>query len=127
MASRPFVVIASYRPNRPGIVGVALGDELKSATKFLAYKAKKHAESISPYDQRRFYTRQSMGRHYRGAFEVQEYIEEEVGAPYPWPRIGHRLANVSRQAIIVEVGALKTPAYRVMRRTLEFLENTGAD
>jgi hypothetical protein len=116
-------VEAKYRPNRIGIGMCALGPELTAATRVIAYKAKSHAQSISPY-----YIHDShKGLHYKYSFEVDEFIETEVGYPHPWPRVGHYLATTAPHAIIVEFGQYWTPAYRVFRKTLQHLEKTRAE
>lgn len=115
-----FRVDAKYRPNRVGIGMCALGPELDAATKVIAYKAKAHAVSISP-----FYRFDShKGLHYKYSFQVDRFIETEVGYPHPWPRVGHILANTAPHATIVEFGQHKTPAYRIFRKTLQHLEQS---
>ncbi len=122
-----FVVKTEYKRNRPGIAMVAMGDEIKAATKFIAYQAMAHAVSISPRSRRLGYYRHSEREHphYQDSFQVDQYVEEEHGYPHPWPRWAARVANVSVQAIVVEIGSSRNPAYRVLRKTLEFLDSTA--
>lgn len=116
-------VEVKYRPNRFGIGMCALGPELSGATRVIAYKAKAHAESISPY----YIFNGPAKLHYRNSFKVEQFIETEVGYPHPWPRVGHVLENTAPHALIVEFGQGKTPAYRVFRKTLQHLEKTRAE
>lgn len=111
-----------YVPNRPGMAACAVGPELTAATKAAVMKAYTYASSISPEG------REATGHpRYSDSFEVEHYIEDAVGYPHPWPRVGHRLVNTARHAIIVELGAPNTEARHVFRRTLIHLDATADD
>jgi hypothetical protein len=112
------VVLTRFNLNRKGIAAIAVSREVRAAVHDVAEnKAKPFAISISPRSRARH-------KHYADSFHVEDTIVADIGAP-PMARVASRLVNTAPQAIIVEKGADRTPAHRVLGRTLEQLAALG--
>lgn len=118
-------VRVEFLPDRRSIARCAVGPEVRAAVRDLAAnKAKPYAVSISPRSSRHH-------RHYADGFRVEM---GHVTLPPEWPmrRVAAILVNTVEHAVIVELGANRTPAYRVLARTLAYLNGgvvgrAGAD
>ncbi len=109
-------VIARYKPNRAGMVFYALFGPVKGIVNDVADRALIYATQKSP---------EETGSYAR-SFEIDHYIETEIGSPRPWPRYAVRLVNTAPHAIIVELGAPRTPQFAILRHTLEYIDKIGA-
>lgn len=123
-----------YEPSKEGIARCAVGPELKHAVTSIARQALDYAELISPDG---FETsgkvevgsggrmRDVAGGSYAGQFEVINEIM--VGYPERWPMNRHAaiLVNNSPLAVLVEVGGAHSKDYRIMARTLDWIERVN--
>jgi hypothetical protein len=102
--------------NHAGMARCAVGPELHSAVDDVTRNALEFAELIAPNDS------QEYQRGFRSSVRVIPDYPNRQGADPPMARWGGYVQNVARDAIIVEVGAKATRRYRILGRTLEWLE-----
>lgn len=112
----------SYLPSKKGIAQVAVSVPVAAACRLLAStEALPYAVRISPRS-----NRIEPGHvHYQDSFTIDQVRVRGIGHP-PMTRVGIRLANTSPQATIVEVGTERSPRYRVLGKTLDYLNRAGA-
>jgi hypothetical protein len=104
--------------NRKGIAGIAMGPELAASVMEVAEQtALPYAVSISPRSGR------TDKIHYQDSFVVVPGTAWIVAMR----RVAARLYNLAPHAIVVEVGTDKTPAHRVLGKTLDHLNSLGHD
>lgn len=114
------VRLKRFKLNKKGIAACAVGDELADAVSDIAHKAIGYAQLISPDD----------STEYQRSFRVHVHIVPDITYRVrgePMARWSAEIANNAHSAIIVEVGAQNTPDYRVLGRTLEWIELTADD
>jgi hypothetical protein len=107
-------VTVDFQPDWPGIARCAQGPELKEAcTSIAEHRAKPYAIRISP----RSNDNRPGHQHYQDSFVVKTgtTVINEMR------RVAARLWNMSDHAVIVEFGNGAVPAYRVLGRTLNYL------
>lgn len=114
------VSFTGYEPNRASIARCAVGPELHHAISAITEHARVFAELISPND----------SSEYQASFTTEVHVVPDI--PFrqrgePMARWAGEVANISDHAILVEVGGQHTPDYRVMRRTLEWIELVAHD
>lgn len=107
-------VKVDYEPDKAGIARCAISNpDLAFALSAIASKGLAYAVSISPRSR-------AHHQHYQDSFILDPGVVHDIGKP-PMQRLAVRLVNTSPQATIVEVGAKRTPAYRVLQKTLDHL------
>lgn len=114
------VHFTGYAPSKEGIQRCALGPEIHHALSDLVEHALVFAELIAPND-----TSQYQASFFSEVIEVADIPFRIRGERMP--RWSGRVGNSSEHAILVEVGAGHTPAYRVMGRTLDWIETVSRD
>lgn len=117
-------VHVDFKMNVSGIRKIAVGMPLRKACMEVAAKALPYAVSISPRSRRN--ADQDPGHpHYQDSFKIDAVYTgiapESIGNP-PMRRIGARLANTARHAVIVEWGKRGQRGRHILRKTLEHLE-----
>lgn len=112
---------AGFDFSHAGIARCAVGRELHSAVSQVTRNALTFAELIAPNDSQEY---QSGFRS--GVRVIPDFPNRQGGDP-PMARWGGYVQNVARNAIFVEVGARATRPYRVLGRTLEWLELVADD
>lgn len=109
------VIVRRYDPNRSELERCASGPALRSAVTAIAGQAKAFAESTSP----------DGFEGYQYQFEVDVEVVPDI--PYrregePMERVSAFLVNQSRLATLVEVGGKYSANYRILTRTLKWIE-----
>jgi hypothetical protein len=105
-----------YEPDKLGMAKCAVGPELKGALSTIVGEAIFYAELSAPNDT----------SEYQSSFFTEVIVVPDI--PYrvqgePMARWSGRIGNKARHAILVEVGDGRGNLdYRVMRRTLEWIE-----
>jgi hypothetical protein len=107
--------------NHAGIARCAVGPELHHAVSTVTRHALDFAELIAPSDSQEYQAGFRSGVHV-----IPDFPNRQLPNP-PMARWGGYVQNVARDAIIVEVGAKATRRYRVLTRTLEWLELVADD
>ncbi len=108
-------VVRRYDPNRSELERCASGPELRRAVTTIATQAKVFAESTSPEG----------FEGYEYQFEVDVEVVPDI--PFrreglPMERVSAFLVNQSRLAVLVEVGGKNSESYRILTRTLKWLD-----
>lgn len=116
-----FVHYKGFDFNHAGIARCAVGPELHKAISTVTGHALDFAELIAPNDSNEYQAGFRSGVHV-----IPDYPNRQ-GADPPMARWGGYVQNVARDAIIVEVGAKATRRYRILGRTLEWLEQVADD
>lgn len=105
--------------NREGIARCAVGPEIRATVQKVTTQALAYAQLVSPGDDG------SYEQGFRSDVRIiPDYPFRSKPAP-PMARWAGFVQNVSRSAILVEVGSDRTPAHRVLGRTLEWLAENG--
>lgn len=107
--------------NAAGMARCAVGQELRHAVDTVTGHALEFAQLIAPSDRREY---QSGFRS--GVRVIPDFPNRQGGDP-PMARWGGYVQNVADTAILVEVGAKATRPYRVLGRTLDWLEMVARD
>jgi hypothetical protein len=109
-------VITRYDPNKSGIQRIAVGLELRAAVTSIAEQAKGFAELTSP----------SGFEGYEYQFEVDVDVIPDIPnrrQGEPMARVAAAVVNQSRLATLVEVGGKNSEEYRVLTRTLKWIDS----
>lgn len=110
-------VRVDYEPDKAGIARCAISNpDLAFAVLDTARKGMEYAVTISP----RSRDTGPGHQHYQDSFVIDPGTVRDIGHP-PMARLAARLSNISAQATIVEVGAKRTRAYKVLAKTLDHL------
>jgi hypothetical protein len=118
-----FVHYEGFDFNHAGIARCAVGPELRSAITAITGNALEFAQLIAPDDSGEYQAGFRSGVH-----EIPDMPFRVVDLPERhMARWAGYVQNVSRDAIIVEVGAKATRRYAILRRTLEWLEAVAED
>ncbi len=109
------VRVRRYDPNKSEIQRCASGLELRAAVTEIATKAKQIAEMTSP----------DGFEGYEHQFEIDVEVVPDI--PYrrsgePMERVSAFLVNQSRLAVLVEVGGKYSESYRILGRTLKWID-----
>jgi hypothetical protein len=107
--------------NPAGIARCAVGPELRYAVSDVTRNALEFAQLIAPSDTTGYQN------GFRSGVEIIPDFPNRQGGDPPMARWGGHVQNISSAAIVVEVGAQKTRPYRVLGRTLEWLELVADD
>lgn len=107
--------VRRYDPNKSEIQRCASGFELRAAVTEIATKAKLVAEMTSP----------DGFEGYENQFEIDVEVVPDI--PYrregePMERVSAFLVNQSRLAVLVEVGGKYSEPYRILNRTLRWID-----
>lgn len=114
-----YVRYAGFDFNEAGMARCAVGPELRVAVAEVTAYALEYAQLIAPSDSREYQ------RSFRSDVQIiPDFPNRQRGDP-PMARWGGHVQNVAESAIIVEVGAKATRPYRVLTRTLEWLETVA--
>lgn len=116
-----YVRYTGFDYNFAGMARCAVGPELRGAVADVTGNALEYAQLISPADSHEY---QAGFRH--GVRVIPDFPDRS-GADPPMPRWGGYVQNVARDAIAVEVGAKATRRYKVLTKTLEWLELIARD
>lgn len=110
------VSYTGYQPDRASIARLAVGPEMREAVADIVGEAIFYAQLIAPNDtsdyQSSFFTDVEIAPDRPGR------VRDE-----PMARWCGRVVNNDRSAIYIEVGAKDAEGYRVMRKTLEWIES----
>lgn len=109
------VRVRRYDPNQSEIERCASGPQLRAAVTEIAHKAKQVAEMTSP----------DGFEGYEYQFEVDVEVVPDI--PFrrqgePMERVSAFLVNQSRLAVLVEVGGKFSEPYRILGRTLKWID-----
>jgi hypothetical protein len=109
------VRVRRYDPNKSEIQRCASGFELRAAVTTIAEQAKAFAISTSP----------SGFEGYEQQFDVDVEVVPDI--PHrqrgePMERVSAFLVNQSRLAVLVEVGGKFSEQYRILGRTLKWID-----
>lgn len=105
-----------FELNHAGMARCAVGPELYRAVHDVTSNALDFAQLIAPDDSREYQA------GFRSGVRVIPDFPNRQGADPPMARWGGYVQNVASDSIIVEVGAKATRRYRILGRTLEWLE-----
>lgn len=110
------VSYTGYQPDKASIARLAVGPEMREAVADIVGEAVFYAQLIAPSDTR--------------AYQSSFFTDVEIAPDIPYRVLGEpmarwcgRVVNDDRSAIYVEVGSRDEEGYRVMRRTLEWIES----
>ena len=109
------VRVRRFDPNKSEIQRCASGPALRAAVTEIAHKGKQIAEATAPEG----------FEGYEYQFEVDVEVVPDI--PYrrqgePMERVSAFLVNQSRLAVLVEVGGKNSEAYRILGRTLKWID-----
>ena len=109
------VIVRRFDPNRSELERCASGFELRRAVTTIAEEAKVFAQMTSP----------DGFEGYEHQFEVDVEVVPDI--PHrkrgePMERVSAFLVNQSRLAVLVEVGGKFSDDYRILTRTLKWIE-----
>jgi hypothetical protein len=107
--------------NFTGMARCAVGPELHRAVDDVTRNALGFAELIAPSDSPEYQA------GFRSGVRVIPDFPDRSGADPPMARWGGYVQNVSNEAIAVEVGAKNTRRYKVLGKTLEWLQLVADD
>lgn len=110
-----YVSYTGYDHSKSGTAACAVGPEIRHAVSDVVERAIGYAQLIAPND----------STEYQRSFDTDVVIVPDISFRVrgePMARWSGRVVNHSEHAILVEVGGKATPDYRVMRRTLEWIE-----
>jgi hypothetical protein len=116
-----YIRYGGFDYNFAGMACCAVGPELRHAVSEVTNFALEYAQLIAPSDSHEY---QAGFRH--GVRVVPDFPDRLGGDP-PMPRWGGYVQNVAKDAVLVEVGAKATRRYKVLSRTLEWLELLADD
>jgi hypothetical protein len=102
--------------NFAGMARCAVGPELRHAVDDVTRNALEFAQLIAPADSREY------GAGFRSGVRVIPDFPDRSGNDPPMARWGGYVQNVASDAIAVEIGAKNTRRYKVLTKTLEWLE-----
>ncbi len=105
--------------NFAGMARCAVGPELHRAVSEVTANALTFAELIAPNDSHEYQA------GFRSGVRIIPDFPDRFGADPPMARWGGHVSNVARNAVIVEVGAKATRPYRILGRTLDWLETVA--
>lgn len=116
-----YVRYAGFDYNFAGMARCAVGPELRKAVTEVTGYALDFAQLIAPSDSSEYQ------RGFRSGVRVIPDFPDRLGGDPPMARWGGFVQNVADDAVIVEVGAKATRSYRVLGRTLQWLESIADD
>jgi hypothetical protein len=116
-----YVSYEGFDFNPAGIARCAVGPELHRAISHLTDKALAYARLVSPGDEGSYQAGFRSGVHVIPDFPNRQGTDPEMA------RWAGYVQNVSRSAILIEVGSQNTPVYRPLGQTLEWLELVAGD
>lgn len=116
-----YIRYGGFDYNYSGMARCAVGPELRSAVDDMTRNALAYAELISPDDSSEYEA------GFRSGVRVIPDFPDRLGGDPPMARWGGYVQNISKDAVIVEIGAKATRRYRVLGRTLEWLEMIARD
>lgn len=111
-------VIVRYDPDKQGMTEIATGFHLRQAVTDIATKAKQIAQLTAP----------DGFEGYEYQFEVDVDVIPDIPRRrrgVPMERVAATLVNQSRLAVLVEVGGRNSEDYRILTRTLRWIEQNG--
>lgn len=107
--------------NFAGMARCAVGPELRVAVTQVTAQAMSYAEMIAPAGQPEYRS------GFRTGVRVIPDFPDRFGSDPPMARWGGYVQNVASNAVTIEIGAKGERPYRVLTRTLDWLETVADD
>lgn len=115
------VSFKGYDHNQDCFPKIAVSGKIRHAVADLTGNALEFAQLIAPSDTRQYQA------SFHSNVEILPDFPDRQGFDPPFPRWVGTVYNDAPNAVVVEVGAKATPAYRVFQRTLAWLELVAHD